>query len=362
MNNMKNRKLKLYVNESLLDERLNYSQFLFPFWGPILRKNKPYKRIFKRYNFDTRYYTLVESIENADYVLLPYEYWNLKKMNHSLLKKIEEEAKGNGKPLLIEGGGDIMHDVPNNNAVILRGSKYRSQLKDNEIIIPNFAEDLLELYFNSQLKTRQKYPRPSVGFTGWANLKFKDFPLIYLKDIILKTLSLKDPHYQIFRKGVFLRKEITNVLHKSSLVSANFILRNTYSGNIKLMEKDPQTMRQEFVENIVNNDYSLTIKGDGNYSLRFYEILSLGRIPLFIDTECVLPLEDIIDYTDFCVFINYKEMNKTDEILKRFHENITDEQFLYMQKRAREVYQNYLRIDNFTKYLVIKLKQKAKEF
>ncbi len=121
-------------------------------------------------------------------------------------------------------------------------------------------------------------------------------------------------------------------------------------------------LRREFIDNMANSDYILCTKGDGNFSIRFYDALSLGRIPLFIDTETVLPLENVINYKDFCVFVDYRDLAHVDKILAEFHKSISDEQFALMQKKARDAFENYLRIDKFTKYLIDRLKNIAKIF
>jgi len=91
-------------------------------------------------------------------------------------------------------------------------------------------------------------------------------------------------------------------------------------------------------------------------SCRFYEILSLGRIPLFIDTDCVLPLEDIISYEDFMLRIDYKNIDNICKAVDDFYSKTGDEDFLKMQKNAREVYEKYLTPVNFLQYILPKIK------
>jgi len=108
-----------------------------------------------------------------------------------------------------------------------------------------------------------------------------------------------------------------------------------------------------------NSDFALSIKGDGNFSLRFFEALSLGRIPLFVNTDCVLPLENIIDYKKFVVFVDHKDIKRIDVILSDFYKNLSDDDFVEMQKQAREAFEKYLRIDSFFKLIPDILKKYA---
>jgi hypothetical protein len=162
----------------------------------------------------------------------------------------------------------------------------------------------------------------------------------------------------IFRKGVFLRGEILQRLAKSSGIKLNALIRGTYSGNIRTAQSDPTVLRKEFVSNIVNNDYTLCVKGDANQSTRFYEVMTLSRIPLVLDTECVLPLEDTIDYASCSYTVPYDKRATIGEQLRTFHAGLSPEDFIGMQQRAREIFATYLRIDAFTPFLMEEIRKR----
>lgn len=346
---MEEKKLKLYVNKNLMIPAVSYTPLLFPFFDPILKDSTPYKKaIFKKYNFDRSYYTLVEAIEEADFVLIPHSYWYLKANYPELLERFIKEAEDYHKLVLIDAYGDFSDEINIKNSVVIRTSQYRSQKKENEIIVPAYAEDLLSAYFNDNLFLRQKSSLPIVGFAGWADLSFYLRVKTFLKDFLKPAVR---------KKGIYFRRKAVNTLLQSTLVKSNLIIRNFYSGHINTVRGDMNKLRREFINNMLNSDYVLCVKGDGNYSIRFYEALSMGRIPLFIDTECVLPLDDIIDYKEFCVFVNWSDINKIDKILSDFHKSLSEARFLEMQKKARYTFENYLRIDKFTQYLIEKLKK-----
>ena len=69
----------------------------------------------------------------------------------------------------------------------------------------------------------------------------------------------------------------------------------------------------------VDSDYCLSLRGKGNYSFRLYEIFAMGRIPLFIDTDCVLPFEDEIDWKRHCCWVDQSDLGRADEIVAQFH-------------------------------------------
>ena len=80
----------------------------------------------------------------------------------------------------------------------------------------------------------------------------------------------------------------------------------------------------------------MTPRGDSNMAIRFYEALVFGRIPVVIDTEWVLPLEDVIDYKKFVVFVPHADIQNTDKYIREFWDKLSNEDFHTVQKRARE--------------------------
>ena len=87
-----------------------------------------------------------------------------------------------------------------------------------------------------------------------------------------------------------------NILDRSDYLHTEFLR----SENIK--EENQRTiilfkkLRKEYYQNIDNTDYTLCIRGTGNFSVQFYQTLALGRIPIFINTDCILPFEKEINW------------------------------------------------------------------
>ncbi|MBD3305693.1 hypothetical protein GF339_04880 [candidate division KSB3 bacterium] len=347
------RPLKLYVNPQLVDNNLSYTPFLFPFWQPIIKETTPFSSaVWKQYAFDTSCYGLVDEAAEADFILLPHRYWLLRRKNPDLLHTWVTEAHKTGKPLLIDAHGDSDADVPIDHAYILRTSQYRFKLQPNEIILPVFAEDLLAAYDGeTSAAPRPKRTPPRIGFVGWADFPLKQSWKIFLKSLFYRCTSWVDHKYALFTPGVVLRKQILRSLARSDAVIPNFLIRKTFSGHTSTMSGDAHQLRIQFITNILESEYSLAVKGNGNFSRRFYEILSLGRIPLFIDTACVLPLEAIIDYHECCLFVDYHDLHRLDAIIAEFHKQLSPDAFLEMQQKARDIFETYLRVDAFMPYL-----------
>ncbi len=287
---------------------------------------------------------LVDTPEEADAILLPHNYSSLKGKD-AYIKEQADLAKRLNKKFIVFWHGDSDAEVPYDDAVVFRTSQYRSFLQKNETMMPAYAEDLLE----GELVLRPKHSsKPIVGFCGWADYKnFKNRVGTLLKNSFIEAAGLFGVNHQARIKGITFRMKAVKHLQSSDQIQPNFIIRSSYSGHSETVKTDVQKTRQEYIENLLNSDYALVIKGDGNYSYRFYEALSLGRIPVLLDTECVLPLEDQIDYDSFILRVPYYDLYRLDQIIAAHWQRLSSEDFRDMQLKARDAFEKYLRVDRF---------------
>lgn len=350
--------IKLYAPDTYREPQLfTHIELLFPFWGIAAKESTPYVRAAAlQYQYSKNDFTLVDSIADADFVVVPYPYERLKAVNPERLASIIADAKTAGKPLLIDGSGDIELPITIPHAVILRIGQYRYATQPNEITVPANVEDLLETYVEGTLQLREKQERPSVGFMGWAKVSWKDRVRLWVKELPITLAALLRPERYAEHKGLLFRVKTLKALESCPRINAQFTARATYSGNVRTLQGTVSNNRREYVQNFLDSDYALCMKGDGNYSRRFYGALSLGRIPLFLDTACVLPLEDVINYREFCVYVDWKDVDRIGDLLADFHAKLTPEAFTEMQKKAREAYEKYLRFDAFSVQLARQLR------
>ncbi|MFA6459160.1 MAG: exostosin family protein [Candidatus Paceibacterota bacterium] len=287
---------------------------------------------------------IVEQPEQADFLLVPHNY-NLIKRDVEYLAQFEFLAIGHEKKVVIFFPGDSSETVMVKNSIIFRNSQYRSDLKSNEIILPGYVEDLGS---GIDLFPRKKGDRPIIGFCGWAGFRtgFESLKF-WIKTLPLFVASIFDEKAILHIKGVWWRKKILARLRQSEEIITKFIIRRTYSGNEKTIELDLEQAKREYVENILQSDFTLCVKGDGNFSTRFYETLSLGRIPLLLDTECVLPMEAEIDYSEFVFKIDHKDYRNISSVVSKFFRELSEERYMAMQTRAREVFISHLRLDAY---------------
>jgi hypothetical protein len=346
--------LLLYVNPAWRKTGMLHIPLLYPFWGNALNKERtPFQwQLFERHGFDTAYYSITDDIAAADAILMPYSHNHASKFAPDILALCVHSSKESGKPLVIDGIGDIEHSVTIPNTLVIRYGGYRFEKKENEIHIPPYADDLLEIYCASTLKMREKNKTPTISFAGWASLTNGQEMRARIKELPDRLRSLFVSHFAAKKKGVFFRREAVEVLKKSKEVAPHFLVRRSYSGHSDTAERSQQELRGEFVQNLLGSDYALDVRGDANASIRLFEILSLGRIPVIVDTERNLPFADTVDYASFALIVDFRDLKKLPRILADFHAKLSPEQFVAMQIAARDAYRNHFRIDALTAHLV----------
>ncbi len=335
--------IKVYTGKLL---ELPVIEVLFPHFGNKEHPNLFGEKLFA--DFSDPVVSVAEDPAQADYFFIPHNY-NYIKNDTAYVNEFVSLSKKFSKKIIVFMIGDSDAPVLVENSIIFRHSQYRYKKLPNEIIIPGYAVDLGKHF---GVHVRHKGPAPVVGFCGWAGFgSFKEKFGYYYRNALLSLKSLLGDQYaSTHKKGLYFRKKAMAKLAASG-IATNFVIRRSYGAHQKTIEVDPQKSRKEYVENIIASDFVLAPKGDGNFSTRFFETISLGRIPLLIDTECVLPLEGIVKYDQFILRVDYKDLEKLGKTVNDFFERISDDDFVTMQKKAREAFEQYLRIDVFYRYI-----------
>ncbi len=344
--------LRLYVNPSWR-RSMAHTPLLDTHWDPIQHENSPFvSDVLSTYRFDTSQYSITENIQDADAVLFPYRYRIVQMHLRDIFQEALDSARANGKRLIIDAMGDAEYDIPHAEAIVLKYGGYRFEKKDNEIILPPYADDLLERYCNGTLSLREKRDAPIIGFAGWITAPFTRRLYWSVKELPKRLHGLVRSRYGACRKGVFVRMDVVRALADSHVVETNILARKGYSGNVKTAERDIETLRREFVENALESDICLDVRGDANNSTRLFEVLSLGRVPLIIDTERNFPFSDELDYRAFSIIVDFRDIKRLPEIARAAYDAISPVEWRAMQEKARAAYREWFRPDALTAHLI----------
>jgi hypothetical protein len=110
----------------------------------------------------------------------------------------------------------------------------------------------------------------------------------------------------------------------------NKFILNVPSGWTNSVNKSKQ---DTFIMITSYSRFALAPRGYGRSSFRFFEILQLGVIPIYIwnDIEW-LPYKDEIDYSKFCISIHISKINTLEQILDSINEESYNNMLLEYQK------------------------------
>lgn len=348
--------IRVFTGEMSIVNKIPHLEILYPnlgkslFFGKSLLKplvgipNKP----------------LVEIVseQQADFFLFPYDYNFVlsKPVVRNMFENFIYKARKLNKPLIVFFMGDLDIEFDLTNAVIFRVSSYRFKIKKNEIIVPWPIEDLGKKWKWEEL-LRPKTEKPTVGFCGFAQLTNPRHLFSYwIKNLYfeIKSVMSKNDCWLAKRGGIYFRQKAISILKASNKIENNFIIRDYFSGHTSTISKPFATLRDEYIRNLIRSDIILSVKGSGNYSLRFYETLSMGRIPLFIDSESVLPLEETIDYDSFIIRVNFRNLENLVDRAIDFWNSLTPEAYHKKQLLARQYFDSHLNFESCLRILLQK--------
>lgn len=346
--------LKIFSDRRYLPPGQGHIVMLYPFWGPNPEDPRdPSCGRFERYRLVGHQYFSMASLAEADIAVLPGE-WIAGDVNQQALE-LSAEAQRLSKPVVIFFNHDSDERIDVENSLIFRTSFHRSTRRPNEFAVPGWSEDFLERYLSGNLLLRPKRPKPVIGYCGYATLGTNSrrkrlryaigaVPRIHRLFSLLGVELIEHP-------GVRLRSQAIHVLSHSKEIETNFIIRGDFwAGALRDGRFDvevAQRARREFVQNMVESDYVLCTRGMGNFSYRLYESLSCGRIPILIDTDCVLPYDHLIDWKQYCVWVDEKDLSNLAKKVAEFHESLSVRDFQNLQKACRQLWEDWISPQGF---------------
>lgn len=292
-----------------------------------------------------KYYRIEGELRNANIVVIPIDInYFFKKKQKKILSEMINKGLGAKKPVWVYTSGDYGKtlDMP---VYTFRLGGFDSRVSEKTFIVPALIQDP----YNTVLKdlsftTVEKSSKARIGFVGHAGggqSYFKEL-LNYCKENLKNSLSGFYHDYQEFFPSTFKRGKILNTLEKSDSLKCNFILRDQYRAGATTEENRARTER-EFFHNIFENLYTFCMRGTGNFSIRFYETLACGRIPVVIQTDFRFPLP-WLPWKDHCVITSPE---KIEEDLINFHNSHSEEKLQSTQLRNRNLWQKYLSREGF---------------
>lgn len=193
------------------------------------------------------------------------------------------------------------------NVILFRTSLLASKRKENEFVLPY----LWECFNEKHTPLGKNNDKPIVGFCG------------SIKNNLGKRLSTID------------------AFKKNDNIVPNFILRDQFWGG----KPNDKNLLQEFKDNIIESNFTISNRGRGNFSMRFYQTLSLGRIPILINTDMLFPFDDEIDWKKYIITAKSEEELVNNVI--SWWKTKSHEEILEIESNCRKLFEDYFSFNSF---------------
>ena len=238
--------------------------------------------------------------KNCDYFVYPKDF-SLDEYNK--IKQYVENAEKYSKKVIIFGIDDM--DIPYNisNSIVFRTSF--SKWHKWEFCMPCFPKDLGDFAHKHKKENIDKN-NISVSYCWYVGYDSLKTMLIYyislIRNLLFKNITLKRILFNFHKHDLYflivhawLWRFFRQKVHKACLNLKKYkydcVIRHT-----NINPADNSLKKTSYIDNILNNTFPIVVRWSWNYSFRLYEVMSLWKIPIFIDTNCVLPFENEIDY------------------------------------------------------------------
>lgn len=345
--------MKLYA--PLAHYNKHYRSALFPLLKPFVKgKGFSDEARMVLYGISEKDVTIVDALSDADVCVLPMS-WNyyMQTQQQEAAYQLIAKAKEQRKEVWSFIAGDYGVRMPTfDNIIVFCLGGYQSQNKLGHRGMPVFIGDYLTEHNLSKNHLSIHYTeKPIVGFCGQANAsKMKAFVNL-LKVIWHNAKSVLGLHVfetEPLMATSYFRAQLLKRLQNHKGITANFILRKQYRAGVTGQKQTHKTTL-EFYNNILESQYILCVRGGGNFSVRFYETLMMGRIPIYVHTDGLLPLSDNIDWKAHVVWIDTHEQHLVAEKVVSFHNKLTAEGFLKLCDNNRKLWEERLTLKGFFK-------------
>ena len=236
-----------------------------------------------------------------------YEVYFIYNENLNKIKSICETGKNNLSQkyfLFFETDNNLpICDIPDN-VILYRTSNCNETIHKNERILPVFFVQDPKYNINNDIIPIEKIDKPSISFCGCiCTNKNRLFWLEHLK--------------------------------QNNLLNCNFIYKNSFRDGT----------RNELIENMKDSEFCFCPVGTGNFSIRFYECLFIGRIPIIL-IDHQLPFTKFIDWKQFIVIGNTIE-----ELPEKINNFWKENDIIEKQIECKKIFEKYFNVDNFLEYL-----------
>lgn len=199
---------------------------------------------------------------------------------------------------------DIIENIPTN-FIIYRTGLYKTLRQNNEYIFPCIYCNNIKYSLIDSIYPVLRTNKPKVCFSGSFETYYK-------------------------------RKYWCDFLINHHLLDCNIINTGGFRGK-------PITF---LIDNYKTSEFCFCPRGTGNFSIRFYETLYYGRIPVVIDTDILLPFHNVIDWKKYIVI-----SDKIEELPQKIYDFWLNTDIYQKQMECKELYNQYFTNENICQHI-----------
>ncbi|MEY3867039.1 MAG: hypothetical protein RLZZ338_930 [Cyanobacteriota bacterium] len=223
-------------------------------------------------------------------------------------------------------------------------STYRSQ-EDKTIPIPAWLYDL-----GDKVTPLAKPSIPTVGFVGNTEypgrinsvMRYVPIPDSLVNQLAGSCTFNRNVSLRIRRViARLVRKKTMKCLRAATNLKIHLVERN--GDFFTLSAEERSRRRAEFIQSLLDNAYTVCMRGDNNDNHQMFEVMSAGRIPIIIDTNQRFPeLGNQMKWEDISVIVPYAQLHRIGEIVQEFHDKMSEDGFAEVCRKSRLAYDNLM--------------------
>lgn len=343
MSDQLNKPLEIWINEDLLFSEIRPAPLLMHLSPPDTNPELLFWNLLRDKLPDlVKIHRFTDLADAGKIVLTPHfisNYYALKKVDE--FYKFKRQVLGSRRTLVTFSNG--LEIKPSQGELFFASATYNDK-KEKSIPTPQWLYDLGE-------KVKISKPSiPTVGFVG--NIEYPS----RLNSLILNYIKFSDSMVNWMAGSLFVnrnlnlgrrmliarlvRQKIIKEVRKAKNLQTSLIERKRDFFLLPVEEIERQ--RAEYIENIENNAYILAMRGDSNSCYSLFEVMSAGRIPVFIDTNKSLPELTGMKWEDFCVIVPFSEVHRIGDYIQAFHDQLSDDDFTEACRKSRAAFDQLL--------------------
>ncbi len=343
MSDQHKKPLEIWINEDLLFPSLRPAPLLMHLSPPDTRQELLFWNLLRDKLPDlVKIHRFTNLADAGKIVVTPHfisSYYSLKKEDE--FYKFKRQVLGSRRTLVTFS--NCMEFNPSPGEIFFASATYNDK-KEKSIPTPQWLYDLGE-------KVNMPKPSiPTVGFVGnvgypsrlnsliLSYIKFSDSMVNWMAGSLFVNRNLNLGLRRLIARLV--RKKIISEVRKAKNLQTSLIGRKVDFFCLPLEERNRQ--RAEYIENIENNAYILAMRGDSNSCYSLFEVMSAGRIPVFIDTNKSLPDLRGMKWEDFCVIVPFSEVHRIGDYIQAFHDKLSDDDFAEVCRKSRAAFEQLL--------------------